>query len=120
MDGQWIYEFGSGVDAPSAEADVVFWGTKGDSLVQMSGLGLSVPPGFIIAAEASLAYCDTGSHLHGLEGQVGEAWERLEAHLRGLGRPSLVSVRCGSGDLIPGLMDSVLKLAMKISRNLRR
>ncbi|MCY4048552.1 MAG: pyruvate, phosphate dikinase, partial [Hyphomicrobiales bacterium] len=110
MDGKWICEFGAGMDAPPVEADAALLGAKGDSLVQMSGLGLPIPPGFIIAAGASLAYCDTGKHSPGLEEQVGKAWERLESNLRGLGRPSLVSVRCGSGDLIPGLMDSVLNL----------
>ena len=112
MDGKWICEFGAGMDAPPVEADAALLGAKGDSLVQMSGLGLPIPPGFIIAAGASLAYCDTGKHSPGLEEQVGKAWERLESNLRGLGRPSLVSVRCGSGDLIPGLMDSVLNLGI--------
>ena len=112
MSSKWIYEFGAGMDAPPVEADVALLGAKGDSLVQMSGLGLPVPPGFIITAGASLVYCDTGQRPQGLEDQVREAWERLDAHLRGLSRPALVSVRCGSGDLIPGLMDSVLNLGI--------
>ena len=80
-------------------------GGKGASLVAMAGLGLSVPPGFVVpVAVANSDALDTAlaEGLAWLEGETG----------RTLGgeRPLLVSARSGAPVSMPGMMDTVLNV----------
>ncbi|MBT5772919.1 MAG: pyruvate, phosphate dikinase, partial [Dehalococcoidia bacterium] len=89
-------------------------GGKGANLVEMRrGLGLPVPPGFIVTTEVCREYL-AGGWPEGLD-------EQLRAHLERLGEetgrrlgdiesPLLVSVRSGAPVSMPGMMDTVLNV----------
>src|SRR5918992_5147386 len=91
-------------------------GGKGSGLVEMSNLGLPVPPGFIITTEACLAYMEAGDLPEGLMETVTEYLRDLEETTgKALGDPEdplLVSVRSGAPVSMPGMMDTVLNLGL--------
>jgi len=115
------------MSAPSTLPDVVSFGAAGDpdparlggkgaSLVKMVGLGLPVPPGFILSTDVGRGYLRDG----GLPGGVLADAER---ELRGLERalerrlgdpdaPLLVSVRSGAPVSMPGMMDTILNVGL--------
>jgi pyruvate, orthophosphate dikinase len=91
-------------------------GGKGANLAEMTGLGIPVPPGFIVTTAACIHYSTTGTYPDGLEGEI-------KAHLRALERltgknlgdpknPLLLSIRSGSVFSMPGMMDTVLNLGL--------
>ncbi len=91
-------------------------GGKGFGLCEMTGLGLRVPPGFIITTHASLEYMRTGAFPDGLREEVMEHLRSLETQVgRKFGdshEPLLVSVRSGAAVSMPGMMDTVLNLGL--------
>ncbi|MGH9440913.1 MAG: PEP/pyruvate-binding domain-containing protein, partial [Thermoanaerobaculia bacterium] len=91
-------------------------GGKGYGLVQMTAMGVPVPPGFVISTAVCAKYSRTGKYPPGLEAEV-------EAHLSRLERvtgkifgdrenPLLVSVRSGAPASMPGMMDTILNLGL--------
>lgn len=116
-------------DAPPAAAPMVFCfeeapregdlrallGGKGAGLVEMSRLGLPVPPGFIITTAVCRQYLRSGWPA-GLDGEVRRAMGSLEAAVgAGFGSasaPLLVSVRSGAPVSMPGMMDTLLNVGM--------
>ena len=91
-------------------------GGKGANLVEMRrGLGLPVPPGFVVTTEVCRAYLTDGWPA-GLDEQLRTHLERLgEETGRRLGDPEsplLVSVRSGAPVSMPGMMDTVLNVGM--------
>lgn len=108
--------FGAGWAEGGADlADVL--GGKGANLAEMCRLGLPVPPGFTIRADACgspLGHGDTWPD--GLDAEIRDALTRLEAET-GLRfgdpeRPLLLSVRSGAAVSMPGMMDTVLNLGL--------
>ena len=109
---KYIYRFSEG----NAQMRNLLGG-KGANLSEMVGLGLPVPPGFIITTDVSLEYYKIGKKMpDGL-------WEDIQAHMHELeanaGRklgdannPLLVSVRSGSRFSMPGMMDTILNLGV--------
>ena len=92
-------------------------GGKGSNLCEMVRLGLPVPPGFVISAEASRDYFSLGHRLPlGLEESIRENIRLLEGKIgRGFGStdaPLLVSVRSGAKVSMPGMMDTILNLGI--------
>ncbi|SDH00156.1 pyruvate, phosphate dikinase [Nonomuraea jiangxiensis] len=91
-------------------------GGKGANLAEMTNLGLPVPPGFTITTEACRHYLTEGSEPDGLEQEVAEHLEALEARMgRSLGQaddPLLVSVRSGAKFSMPGMMETVLNIGL--------
>ncbi len=91
-------------------------GGKGANLAEMTGLGLPVPPGFIITTEACRAYLDSGDVPPALEAEVDEHLAALEQKMgKRLGDPDdplLVSVRSGAKFSMPGMMDTVLNIGL--------
>jgi pyruvate, orthophosphate dikinase len=91
-------------------------GGKGSGLVEMSNLGLPVPPGFTITTEACRAYMEAGETPEGLMASVSEYLGELEEatgkRLGDSGDPLLVSVRSGAAASMPGMMDTVLNLGL--------
>jgi pyruvate, orthophosphate dikinase len=77
----------------------------------MSNLGLPVPPGFTITAEACRAYIEAGELPEGVMESVKEYLKDLEASTgKRLGDPEdplLVSVRSGAAVSRPGMIDTV-------------
>ena len=94
-------------------------GGKGANLAEMAGMGLPVPPGFIVSTEACRAYLDTGTLPAELSAQVDEYLIALEKAMgKTLGAPEdplLVAVRSGSKFSMPGMMETVLDVGLNDS-----
>jgi len=91
-------------------------GNKGAGLVRMRGLGLRVPPAFVITTQACRGYLDDGAQPPGLLDEIDAALVGLERE-RGLRLgdpecPLLLSVRSGAAVSMPGMMDTVLDLGV--------
>jgi len=92
-------------------------GGKGANLAEMANIGLPVPPGFTITAEACGQYFASGKKWpEGLEEEVKENLARLEKvtgqKLGDREDPLLVSVRSGAAVSMPGMMDTILNLGL--------
>ncbi len=113
---KWVYKFGNG-EAEGRAVDRELLGGKGANLAEMSSLGLPVPPGLTIIADACAAYFKQGSSIDDeLKRQVLTGIEGVEAITGkkfGDGhRPLLLSVRSGARVSMPGMMDTVLNLGL--------
>jgi pyruvate, orthophosphate dikinase len=110
---KYVYDFSEG----SMEMRDLLGG-KGANVAEMSRIGgpVRVPKGFTITTEACVAYMEGGEPPEGLDEQVEDAVERLEAETgRRLGDPDdplLVSVRSGARISMPGMLDTVLNLGL--------
>lgn len=92
-------------------------GGKGYGLVEMSAIGLPVPPGMIITTEACKQYySQSGQIPKGLFDELKQQLERLQTITgRQLGNqdiPLLLSVRSGAPYSMPGMMDTILNLGL--------
>jgi len=92
-------------------------GGKGFGLVEMTQIGLPVPPGFVISTDACKAYYASGGKMP--EGLMDEVVADLKALEQKTGkvlgdpeRPLLVSVRSGAPYSMPGMMDTILNLGL--------
>ncbi|MEO0546676.1 MAG: PEP/pyruvate-binding domain-containing protein [Pseudomonadota bacterium] len=120
----FIVPFAKGI-APAPQTDVSFdaLGAKAAGLVEMAGMSMPVPPGFVfpvaVGAQA-IALTEAGDDgktfnqqirtclEHGLEGLQHQSGRRF-----GSGKdPLLVSVRSGAAVSMPGMMDSVLNVGL--------
>lgn len=113
---KWVYTFGDG-KAEGRAGDRELLGGKGANLAEMSSLGLPVPPGFTITAQAcNWFYGNSRAYPAGLKEEVQTALGHI-AKITGrrFGDPAkllLVSVRSGSRASMPGMMDTVLNLGL--------
>ena len=91
-------------------------GGKGANLAEMVKVGLPVPPGFIISTEACRAYLGDGRMPEGVDAEIAEHLEALEAtrgkRLGDADDPLLVSVRSGAKFSMPGMMETVLNIGL--------
>ncbi|MDA1131762.1 MAG: pyruvate, phosphate dikinase [Proteobacteria bacterium] len=92
-------------------------GAKGLGLIEMTALGLPVPPGFILTTDVCREYFGNNRRLpSGLEAEVVREMQWLESEtgkvFGGTGTPLLVSVRSGAPSSMPGMLDTVLNLGM--------
>ncbi len=91
-------------------------GGKGIGLAEMTQLGIRVPGGFTITTDACRAFMRSLELPDGLEAEVGEHVERLEAksgkRFGSNDDPLLVSVRSGAAISMPGMMDTILNLGL--------
>jgi pyruvate,orthophosphate dikinase len=113
---KWVYTFGNG-QAEGRARDHEILGGKGANLAEMCSLGLPVPPGLTIVADACAAYYKNGKQIDPeVKIQVRKAMESLEAitgRRFGAGKqPLLLSVRSGARISMPGMMDTVLNLGL--------
>ena len=92
-------------------------GNKGASIARMMGLGLSVPPAFVLPIDECRHY-HSGGHRLGDDvwsavcAGVAELERRTGRRLGDPEAPLLVSVRSGAAVSMPGMMDTVLNLGM--------
>ena len=112
MAKQFVYRFEEG----NKDMKNVLGG-KGANLAEMTALGLPVPPGFIITAEACAEFYSLGKkYPQGMFDQVELKLKDLEnkmgAKLGDTNSPLLVSVRSGAAVSMPGMMDTVLNLGL--------
>jgi pyruvate,orthophosphate dikinase len=92
-------------------------GGKGTGLVEMTRLGLPVPPGFIITTEICEKFYEAGRRLpDGLMDEVRQSMRRLESltgkRFGDCENPLLVSVRSGAPVSMPGMMDTILNVGL--------
>ncbi|GBC69456.1 Pyruvate, phosphate dikinase [archaeon HR01] len=92
-------------------------GGKGYGLVEMSAIGLPVPPGIIIKTDACKEYYKNGGKIP--QGLFEEVIQKLRAVEVEVGRkfgdpknPLLLSVRSGAPYSMPGMMDTILNLGL--------
>jgi pyruvate, orthophosphate dikinase len=92
-------------------------GGKGANLAAMTRIGLPVPPGFTITTEVCTYYYQNGKRFppnQASEMTKAIAWLEKETGKK-FGDPKnplLVSVRSGSRDSMPGMMDTILNLGL--------
>ena len=110
-----VYFFGDG-RAEGKDLGRETLGGKGFGLVQMTAMGVPVPPGFVISTEVCRRYSKTGEYPPGLREEVEKNLVRLEkitGKKFGDGEnPLLVSVRSGAPASMPGMMDTILNLGL--------
>ncbi|MDX6280036.1 MAG: pyruvate, orthophosphate dikinase [Kribbellaceae bacterium] len=91
-------------------------GGKGANLAEMTNLGLPVPPGFTITADACKVFLKTGSVPPELADEIDHHVAELEQKMgKKLGQaddPLLVSVRSGAAVSMPGMMETVLNVGL--------
>jgi pyruvate,orthophosphate dikinase len=106
-----LYDF---ADADGSDKDL--FGGKGAGLAEMTGLGLPVPPGFIITTDVCRLTMEAGAVPPGLWDEVDAAVARLEEStdrtFGGGSVPLLLSVRSGASVSMPGMMDTVLNIGI--------
>jgi pyruvate,orthophosphate dikinase len=82
----------------------------------MVGLGLPVPPGFVIGTPCGREYLASGRLPDGLQDELAAQLGKLERHAgRRFGddaAPLLVSVRSGAPVSMPGMMDTILNVGL--------
>lgn len=85
-------------------------GGKAKSLYDMTGMGLNVPPAFVIPCKWTFEYYkDNGGTLAKLKPDVEKALVWIE---KTVGRKCLFSVRSGAPISCPGMMDTILNVGM--------
>jgi pyruvate,orthophosphate dikinase len=97
--------------------DKFLLGGKGFGLVEMTSLGLPVPPGFVITTEVCKQYYGRGEKIpQGLFDLVRQKIARVEEQtgkkFGGEEKPLLFSVRSGAPYSMPGMMDTILNLGL--------
>src|SRR5215470_552921 len=113
---KYIYFFGNGKAEGSAAMREQLGG-KGAGLHEMTRIGIPVPPGFTITTDVCTHYYSHGRRYpKGIDSNVKAAVARIEKLLgRSFGNvdnPLLLSVRSGSRESMPGMMDTVLNLGL--------
>lgn len=111
-----VYYFGKG----QAEGDGTMknlLGGKGAGLMEMTCLGIPVPPGFTITTETCIHFENNNQEYpEGMWDETLAAIKKLEDELgKGFGdtsNPLLVAVRSGARVSMPGMMDTVLNLGL--------
>ncbi|MGI0102819.1 MAG: PEP/pyruvate-binding domain-containing protein, partial [Nitrosotalea sp.] len=93
------------------------FGGKGAGLMEMTRLGLAVPPGFTITTEVCTKYYSNNKKLpKNLMLEVRKNIQKIERRTGkkfGLEKnPLLVSVRSGASISMPGMMDTILNLGL--------
>lgn len=102
-------------DQPELDRELV--GGKAASLNLMHGMGLRVPPAFVISTQTCARFYDNGERLPSdvtaeLRNAVGELERRTGRRFGDPQAPLLVSVRSGAARSMPGMMDTILNLGM--------
>jgi pyruvate, orthophosphate dikinase len=114
--GKIIYFFGKSKCDGRGDMKALLGG-KGANLAAMTSIGLPVPPGFTITTEVCTHFYQNGKKFpQQLPSDLAKAiaWMEKETDKK-FGDPKnplLVSVRSGSRDSMPGMMDTILNLGL--------
>ena len=110
-----IFPFGgsAAVSVPDRQA----MGTKGANLVEMTTIGLPVPPGFVVHADIGRQIVQGKDALdEAMQSAIVSALHAIEQNLDrvfgGDKKPLLLSVRSSAAVSMPGMMDTVLNLGL--------
>ena len=91
-------------------------GNKGAQLGEMSGIGIPVPPGFVITTRACVNYLKRKEIPDSLKKEILSAMKELEKKTKrkfgSAENPLLVSIRSGAPVSMPGMMDTILNLGL--------
>jgi pyruvate,orthophosphate dikinase len=118
MDKKYIYLFSKEkTEKPDTDKPKYVLGGKGASLVEMTDLGIPVPPGFVISIDVcDYYYKNDKKYPEGLMEEVKEYMKEIEKQTgKKFGdakNPLLVSVRSGAAISMPVMMDTVLNLGL--------
>jgi pyruvate,orthophosphate dikinase len=122
MGSKWVFLFDEMDKAVehaggSMDAGVGLLGGKGFNLMEMTRIGIPVPPGFTVTTEACNAYLDSmGTFPEGMWKQERAAMAEIEKRSgKTFGDPKnplLVSCRSGAKFSMPGMMDTVLNIGL--------
>ncbi len=118
MSRKYIYIFSKEkTELPKTDKPKYVLGGKGASLVEMTNLGIPVPPGFVISIDVcDYYYKNNQTYPEGLMEEVKEYMKEIEKQTgKKFGdtkNPLLVSVRSGAAISMPGMMDTVLNLGL--------
>lgn len=115
---KWVHSFGLSPDDAPSSRDLL--GGKGAGLVEMSCLGLPVPPGFILSTSVCTHFSLHSAYPSVLHAQVRSALKDLQkttgASFASSSSedmvPLLLSVRSGAPISMPGMMDTVLNIGL--------
>lgn len=120
----WIYYFGTdysnsvaGFSKTTVNNNIEILGRKGLSLLEMSNMGLAVPPGFIISSKlCKYFYKNDGVLPSSFKNNIRSAIKDLEIFTNkrfgGPSKPLLISVRSSASISMPGMLDTVLNLGI--------
>jgi pyruvate,orthophosphate dikinase len=118
MNKKYLYLFSKEkTEAPETDKPKFVLGGKGASLVEMTKLGIPVPPGFVISIDVcDYFYKNNEKYPDGLFEEVQKYLKEVEAQTgKKFGdkkNPLLLSVRSGAAVSMPGMMDTVLNLGL--------
>jgi pyruvate,orthophosphate dikinase len=92
-------------------------GGKGANLAEMTHIGLPVPEGFTITAEACIQYYEDSQEmsqemLDQIDAKLIELEAKTNKHFGSVENPLLISVRSGAAISMPGMMDTILNLGL--------
>ncbi len=108
---RYIYDLAEG----NAEMKPLLGG-KGAGVAEMYRIGVPVPDAFTVTTTACVETMKTGQWPASLWSEIEQAMHRLEERtgrtLGGAEKPLLVSVRSGSVQSMPGMMDTILNLGI--------
>ncbi len=110
-----VYAFGKKTEGNAKMRNLL--GGKGANLAEMAAIGLPVPPGFTITTEVcTYYYQNKKTYPAALEAEVKSAVAAVEKQQgKKFGDkkdPLLFSVRSGSRESMPGMMDTILNLGL--------
>jgi pyruvate, orthophosphate dikinase len=114
---KWVYTFGCESSPCAVQSiDPNLLGGKGASVVEMSRLGIPVPPGLIITTHVCDFFSKNSVYPENVKDDVLKALGHLEqaTHKKfgDVKNPLLVSVRSGAPVSMPGMMDTILNLGL--------
>lgn len=91
-------------------------GAKGANLAEMCNIGIPVPPGFTISTAVCQAYCQDNELSCDLRNEIKNYMAMLESDIGckfgDSNNPLLVSIRSGSVNSMPGMLDTVLNVGL--------
>ncbi len=91
-------------------------GGKGANLAEMCNIGIPVPPGFTISTAVCQAYCQDNELSCDLRNEIQNYMAMLESDIGckfgDSNNPLLVSIRSGSVNSMPGMLDTVLNVGL--------
>ncbi len=117
MTQKLVYAFGGGRTTEEIPHIKNLLGGKGAGLIQMSNIGLPVPPGFTITTDVcTYYYAHNGEYPDGLIVDMAHALADIEQLLgcrfADAHNPLLLSARSGGRASMPGMMDTILNLGL--------
>jgi pyruvate, orthophosphate dikinase len=113
---QWVFRFNESIDQDTYRLKALLGG-KGANLLEMTSIGLPVPPGFILSTESCLNYYENKQQIQeDIQHQVVSSLKHIESELKlNFGdqkKPLLFSVRSGARVSMPGMMDTILNVGL--------